>query len=224
MTDTQAKQALATAGLTGFKAGDPDTGTDCDKGKVSAQDPTAGNKVAADAAGSATPCAPGRPRSRCRATWSAGPRTTPTARSRDSAWFRITRQVDSTSAKDLVLKVDHQGDSVDPGTKITVTVSKGNQFGDAIVVGKTQEVAQGFCRRPASTSTSRTVDGPGTPGTVVEQDPARASPNRPRDPDVTIDVVQSNPPPTDNPSTGATTPPAGNGGGDGGGPVSGLLH
>src|SRR4051794_21600083 len=56
LTDTQAKQALATAGLTNATATDPDTSSDCDKGKVSAQNPAAGNQVATNVAATYTLC------------------------------------------------------------------------------------------------------------------------------------------------------------------------
>ncbi len=223
LTDTQAKQALATAGLTGFKAGDPDTGTDCDKGKVSAQDPPAGNKVAADAAGSYTLCT-GPAEVKVPTNLVGGTKDNADSSLKGLGLVPSYVSVDSTSDKDLVLKVDQQGDSVDPGTKITVTISKGNQTVVPSVVGKSQDVAQALLQAAGFKVSIKTVDSPGTPGTVVDQDPTGKS-KQTTGSTVTIDVVQTDTPPSDNPSTGSTTPPAGIGGGDGdGNPISNLLH
>ena len=120
--------------------------------------------------------------------------------------------------------MDQQGDSVDPGTKITVTISKGNQTVVPSVVGKSQDVAQALLQAAGFKVSIKTVDSPGTPGTVVDQDPTGKS-KQTTGSTVTIDVVQTDTPPSNNPSTGSTTPPAGIGGGDGdGNPISNLLH
>jgi serine/threonine-protein kinase len=227
LTDTQAKQALATAGLTGFKASDPDTSTGCAKGKVSAQDPTAGNKVAADATGSYTLCT-GPAEVKVPTNLVNGTKDNADSTLKGLGLVPVYASADSTSARDLVLKVEHAGDSVDPGTEITVTISRGNQTVVPSVVGKSQEVAQALLQAAGFNVNVKTVDAPGTPGTVVDQNPAGKS-KQTTGSNVTIEVVQSDAPPSDNPSPGDTTPPpgGGNGGGGnggGGGPISNLFH
>jgi serine/threonine-protein kinase len=220
LTDTQAKSALATAGLTGFKASsDPDTSADCDKGKVSKQDPAAGDKVAAAATGSYTLCT-GPAQVKVPTNLVGGTKDNADSTLKGLGLVPSYTAVDSTSDKDLVLKVDHQGDSVDPGTKITVTISKGNQTVVPDVVGKSQEVAQALLQAAGFNVSVKTVDSAGTPGTVVDQNPAGKS-KQDKGSTVTISVVQSDTPPSDGPSPGSTTPPAGNGGG---GPISNLFH
>jgi eukaryotic-like serine/threonine-protein kinase len=218
-TEKEAQAAIVAAGLTGIKAGPPDTSDNCTKGKVSDQEPAANTKVALADAGSYTVCN--------------GPTavvvpTTLVGSTRSNAESVLTgaglvpefSSVDSDKTKDQVISVEHSGDSVPPGTKITVKISKGNQIPMPNVTKKSLDTATAILEEAGITNVStKFVQQDGVPGTVVHQDPAAKSKYTVGD-KVTLEVIQDDnpdPDPSDTPDPGNTTnPPGGNGGGPGG--------
>jgi serine/threonine-protein kinase len=201
-----------------------DTSEDCDKGKVSTQDPAAGQTVELTAPVSYKLCV--------------GPTLVPVPTdlvggSRESAQSRLEGlglnpefvEVDGTAAKGTVTKVEKQGEKVKPGEKITVTVSLGNQTGVPNVVGETEEAAEAILRNEGFLV--RVVEGEETdnPGIVTNQDP-KPNAKLKKNQTVTITVTQArtDPEPTEpvNPNPTATTVPPGDGGGDGGG-LGGII-
>jgi beta-lactam-binding protein with PASTA domain/predicted Ser/Thr protein kinase len=230
LTDKQAQQKLTALGLTNVKAGDPDTGTSCDKGKVSAQDPAANTKIAVTASGSYTVCT-GPEQVRVPSNLVGSTRDNADQTLRGLGLTPKFTAADSSAPQDQVLEVESAGEQVDPGTTITVKISRGNQVLMPLVLGKSEDEAKGALAQAGSFNVStKEVDQPGgTPGTVIAQDP---SPNAKvkKGSNVTITVVKAqdpNPNPTDtgdpNPN-GSPTPPGGNGGGNGGNPVGRLLR
>jgi serine/threonine-protein kinase len=225
MTESEAKAAVTTAGLTNVKAGDADTSEDCDKGKVSRQNPAANTKIEANAAATYSICT-GPEQVQVPDNLVGSTRDNADQTLRAAGLEPEFQPVDSAKPKDQVLDVEKAGDQVDPGTKITVKISRGNQVTMPDVVGRSQDAAVGILQQAGSFNVStKTVQQDGIPGTVVSQDPA-ANKTVKRGSNVTIVVISDNPNPnptdTDEPNPGSTTtPPGGNGGGNG--PIGGGL-
>jgi eukaryotic-like serine/threonine-protein kinase len=208
-TDNEAQRALNQLGLTHFQAQSPTTGPNCD-GTVVAQNPPARTSIPVDTQVTYQLCmAPAQV-------------TVPTdlvGSTQQNAVDRLTalglnpdvKQVDDSHETGTVVSVSSQGKKVDPGTKITVKVSRGNQFPMPNVLGKTQDVAQGILENDGLNVSVNTVPGDGTQpvGTVIQQNPSKGTSVTKSD-RVTITVVGD-----PNPSTSPTTP--GTGGGTGGG-------
>jgi beta-lactam-binding protein with PASTA domain len=210
-TDQQAQNALQQLGLTKIVPLSPSTGSNCD-GKVFNQTPQAGQSITVDTQGSYQLCQP------------PNQVTVPSdlvGSTQQNAEDTLTglglnpeiKQVDDTHQAGTVLSVESQGKKVDPGTKITVKVSKGNQFAMPYVIGKTQDVAQGILDSNGLNVNVKTVVGDGTQpaGTVVAQDPSKGT-SVTKTQTVTITVVGDNP----DPSESASAPTDGGGGGNGG--------
>ena len=216
-TGREAQSAIATAGLTNVKPGPPDTSAGCAKGTVTSQSPDAGTQIAKTDAGSYVVCV--------------GPSqvTVPTTLiggTKDNAAQVLTGlglvpnfiQVDSKSNKDQVVDVDQQGAKVDPGTKIDVKISLGNQLPMPDVVNDSLDTATGKLAAGDFNIVVKTVQQDGAPGTVVSQNP-RAGKTVTRGSKVTLEVIGGSPPSSPDPSE---SPPGGNGGGGNGG-GNGLL-
>ncbi|HEU4349720.1 MAG TPA: Stk1 family PASTA domain-containing Ser/Thr kinase [Actinoplanes sp.] len=131
-------------------------------------------------------------------------------------------EVDSASPKGQVLEVEKAGEQVDPGTKITVKVSRGNLVPVPNVVGRSQDAAEAVLSAAGFEVTVELVTREGEAGTVVEQNPTSSRP-RPRGTKVTIVVIDEQAPDpggSGEPGPTQTTPP---GGGTGaGGTGSGI--
>jgi serine/threonine-protein kinase len=222
-SDAEAKSLLAQAQLTQVESAKDDS-EDCDKGKVSAQDPAANQTVELTDPVSYKLCV--------------GPALVVVpgdlvGGSRESAQSRLEGlklvpnfvEVDGTAARGTVVKVEKQGEKVKPGEKITVNVSRGNQTGVPNVVGETEEAAEAILRNAGFQV--RIVPGEETdnPGIVTDQNPKRDAKLK-KNETVTITVTQprTDPDPTDpvNPNPTGTTQPPGSGGGDGEG-IGGIL-
>jgi serine/threonine-protein kinase len=220
-TDKEAQAALAAAGLTGIKAGPPDTGDNCgdNKGRVSKQDPAAATKIALTATGSYTICT-GPQQVTVPSTLIGGTKDNAAAALSGIGLEPNFIAVDNKATKDQVLDVDHEGEKVDPGTKINVKVSRGNQLAMPDVVNQNVEAATAILENAGDFNvTTKIVQQPGTPGTVVSQNPA-AKKTVTRGSSVTLEVIgDQNPDPSDSPDPGGSNPP----GGGGGGPVGGLF-
>jgi serine/threonine protein kinase len=222
LSDSDAQAKLKQLHLTAITAQSPTTGPDCD-GKVIDQNPDAGQTISLDTPVSYLLCNPPEqvkvPNDLVGST-------------RQNAETTLTnlhlvpeiKLVDDTHQADTVLSVESAGKSVDPGTRITVKVSRGNQVPMPEVTGKSQDVAKGILdSRGSFNITVDTVPGDGTqaPGTVIKQNPLKGTPISNGD-NVTLTVVGNDTGnPSNGPSSGATTPPGGTGGGDGDG---GILN
>jgi serine/threonine-protein kinase len=218
LSEEDARQKLEGLHLTAISAQAPTTGPDC-TGKVVDQNPKAGDTVTTD-----TPVT----YQLCQAPAKVKVPSNLVGGTQDNAVQALTnanlvadiKQVDDIAQGGTVLSVESQGKEVDPGTHITVKVSKGNQIKMPGLVGKPQDVAQGILDSNGSFNISIvTVPGDGTqaPGTVIKQDPTKGTPISSGD-KVTLTVVGDDTGnPSNGPSSGATTPPGGgNGGGTGG--------
>jgi serine/threonine-protein kinase len=218
LSDDEARARLESLHLTAIKAQEPTTGPDCD-GKVTNQDPAAGSQITQDAQVSYQLC---QPPAKVQVPDNLVGGTQDNAQSTLSNLGLVPeiKQVDSTKQAGTVLEVESAGKSVDPGTHITVRVSRGNQVKMPGVVGQTLDVAQGIINSNGQFNVSvNKVPGDGSPqqqpGTVIKQDPAKGTPISNGD-KITLTVVDDSTP-SNGPSSGTTPPGGGNGGGNGGG-------
>ena len=135
-------------------------------------------------------------------------------------------EVDSNAPEGQVVEVEKAGQQVDPKTKITVKISKGNLVAVPNVVGRTQDAAEALLGAAGFEVRVEEVAREGEAGTVVEQNPA-ANRSRPRGSTVTIVVIEEQAPDPGNsgdPDPDETTPPiGGNGAGENGGGLGGIL-
>jgi serine/threonine-protein kinase len=216
LSDEDARAKLDELKLTKYRALSPSTDTDCD-GKVFNQYPAANSQVTADTEITYQLCQP------------PAKVTVPenlvggTQQNAEQALTAIglvpdVKQVDNIKQTGTVLDVESQGKSVDPGTHITVKVSKGNQVPMPELTGKSLDVAQGILDNLGSfTVVPNQVPGDGSQpaGTVTKQNPLKGTPISNGD-KITLTVV-SDDTPSDGPSSGTTPPGGGNGGGGNGG-------
>jgi eukaryotic-like serine/threonine-protein kinase len=222
LTDDQARQKLEALHLTAISPQAPSTGTDC-KGQVISQNPTAGQQITVD-----TPVS----YQLCQAPDKVTVPSNLVGGTQDNAESTLTglglkpeiKQVDDTHQAGTVLSVEHAGDSVQPGTTITVRVSRGNQVKMPDVTGKQKDVAEGILQNLGSYNISEVaVPGDGTPaqapGTVIKQTPSKGTPIS--NGDKVVLTIVSDDTPSNNPSSSAPPDGGGNGGGNGGGGIFG---
>jgi eukaryotic-like serine/threonine-protein kinase len=219
LSDADARAKLESLHLTSISPQAPSTGPDCD-GKVQNQDPQPGAMIAQDATVSYQLC---RPPDKVKVPSDLVGSTQQNAEATLTNLGLVPdiKNVDDTHQSGTVLSVESSGKSVDPGTHITVRVSKGNQVPMPGVTGKSQDVAKGILESLGNYNISvNTIPGDGTqaPGTVVKQDPSKGKPISDGD-EITLTVVGDNGGnPSNGPTSGATTPPpGGTGGGNGDG-------
>jgi serine/threonine-protein kinase len=215
LTDQEARDKLEGLHLTAFSPQPPSTGPDCD-GKVVDQNPKEGQPVTSDTQITYQLC---QPPAKVKVPGNLVGGT------QDNAEQALTsiglvpdiKQVDNIAQGGTVLDVESQGKSVDPGTHITVKVSRGNQVKMPDVTGKPIDVAQGILdsRGQFNVSINKVPgDGSQPAGTVIKQNPSKDTPISNGD-TITLTVVDDTP--SGGPSSGGTTPPdGGNGGGNGG--------
>jgi serine/threonine-protein kinase len=222
LSDDQARSKLEQAGLKNIQPQSPTTGPDCN-GTVANQNPSPNQQVSVDTTVTYQLCqAP-------------APVTVPTGLvggTEQNAVSALTavglqpnvKRVDDTHQAGTVLSVESEGKKVDPGSTITVRVSKGNLVPMPDLTGKSFDVAQGVLQSLVSGGginiNQKSVPGDGTqpPGTVVGQNPKPGTPIGSGD-NVTLTVVAD-----PNPSDSASTPAGGDNGGNGGGTGIGLLN
>jgi serine/threonine-protein kinase len=215
-TEKEAKDLLAQLNLTGITAGDPDKSDNCTKGRITDQVPPANTTVGLTDAGSYSVCQ--------------GPDlvTVPdlVGSTADSARDRLRslkldvkiNEVDGDAPANTVLEVEKQGQKVEPGTQITLTVSKGNLVPVPDVVGKSEDVASGILQSAGFKVNS--VPGPAAaePDQVVKQSHTG---KRPKGSTITITVTTTPLDPSPDPSDGESPAPdesdapPGSGGGEG---------
>ncbi len=225
-TEDEAVQKLSTANLKGA-AGEPVTNEECpDTPTVAKQTPAANTQVTADTAITYQLCkAPEKVRV---PNLVGSTRDVADQELRQADLKPDFKEVDSDQPEGRVLKVEKAGQQVDPGTTITVEISRGNQVAVPDVVGETQAVAEGILEQAGFNVNVRTEQQDGTPGTVVDQDP-NANQKRNRGSNVTITVIAEpdpDPDPSEDPDPDDTVPPPGNAGGTGarGGSIGGILR
>jgi serine/threonine protein kinase len=197
-----------------------DRSDECDKGKVSKQDPAPGTSVPITDPVSYQICL--------------GPKlvTVPAdmvGSSRESAKSRLETlnlvpkfiEVDGTAAKGTVTDVEKQGEQVKPGEGIDVEVSKGNQTGVPNVVGESEDTATTLLERAGFVVKVVPGEEVDNPGFVTAQNPG-ANKKLKKGQTVTITVTVPRPEPTDPglPSTDPTDDQPGAGGGNG---LGGIL-
>jgi serine/threonine-protein kinase len=227
-TEDEAVKALTDAKLTA-QAGDPVENKDCpDTPTVARQNPAPNTQVTAD-----TPIT----YQLCKAPEKVRVPTGLVGRSGDAAEAELRQaglkvdieRVDSDRQEGQVISVEKEGQQVDPGTTITLTVSRGNQIEVPDVVGESQAVAEAILKQAGfKVSVKNVQQDAGTPGTVVDQDP-NAKQKRNRDSTVTISVIaqpEPDPDPSDTPDPDDTVPPPGDGGGGEGArdPIGDILR
>jgi serine/threonine-protein kinase len=122
-----------------------------------------------------------------------------------------------------VTNVEKSGEQVDPGTTITLSISRGNLVPVPNVLGQTQEDAIQALQQAGLNANVKQGDPSPSPGIVATQSPG-AGKKLAKGKSVTIVITQQEPDTggSGTPTTG-TTPPGGNGGGNGN-PVSRLLR
>jgi serine/threonine protein kinase len=217
-TDNQARSALTNAGFTNIVPSSSTTGPDC-TGTVVNQQPPKDTPTAANTQVSYQLC---QPPSQVTVPTGlvGGTQENAEAALQKQGLVPEIKQVDSSQQAGTVISVESAGNKVDPGTQITVRVSRGNQFPMPYVIGQSQEGARAILENDGLNPSVNTVAGDGTqpPGTVIAQNPSKGKPVTKGD-NVTITVVGDASP---DPSDSASAPP--DGGGNGGGNGNGLSN
>jgi beta-lactam-binding protein with PASTA domain/predicted Ser/Thr protein kinase len=129
--------------------------------------------------------------------------------------------VNSAEPEGEVLEVEKSGDQVEPNTKITVTVSRGNLLEVPPVVGKTQDVAVALLQERGFTNIIiEPSDQDGEPNTVIEQTPGGGKTASKSARIVLTVIEQPTPEDSGSPDPEDSDPPDG---GDGGG-IGGIIN
>ncbi|MEU1242045.1 Stk1 family PASTA domain-containing Ser/Thr kinase [Micromonospora parva] len=204
------------------KVGEPVLASDCTKGNVVKQDPAPASRLEQNGTVTIEVCG-GVPEVRVPAGLKGSKRESAIERLTEAKLKYEVKTVDAEASEDEVLDVDPpSGESVPEGTKIKLTVSKGNVRGVPDVVGLSQEEATRVLRNDGFTVVVQ--NGPEVPaaeaGKVTDQSP-NGKEKKPTGTKVTIKVSQpepeTDPTPTNTPTATPTTTPTtpGNGGGIG---------
>jgi serine/threonine-protein kinase len=214
-TDAQARSLLDGQNLKNVSPDTPRTNPSCD-GKVDQQDPAANSQVKEDATVTYRVCNP------------PDQVTVPdnlkgaVKDNADQALRAIGlvpefQDVSSAQAAGTVVSVEKAGEKVDPGTTITVGISKANKVKMPNVVNQSLDSAKAVLEEVGqfNVTTQEQVDPTKTPGTVISQNPKSGATVEKGD-KVTLIVAAEQATPSDSPSPTDTTPP-GTGGGTGGG-------
>jgi serine/threonine-protein kinase len=220
-TDQQARALLSAKGLNNISPLSPSTSSDC-SGKVIAQTPKANEQVPTDT---------GVTYQLCNKPDQVTVPNNLVGGSKQAADDALTaaglkpkfKTVSSSQPLNTVTDVESAGESVEPGTEITVSLSKANKIPMPNVTGQSAEVAKALLQQAGLNVTTVTGDPAGAgqvPGTVTAQNPKANSVVEKGD-KVTITVAgEATDDPSGNPSPTDTETP-GNGGGNGGGEVIG---
>ncbi|MBU2670016.1 Stk1 family PASTA domain-containing Ser/Thr kinase [Actinoplanes bogorensis] len=221
LTNQQALDALAKAGITKSSPDSPKTDSDCD-GTVVAQDPEKGGKVGADQSVSYQLCL--KPEQVKVPTNLVGSTQASATSTLKGLGLKVNpKEVDNLQPVGIVTKVPNAGRDVDPGSTVTIEVSNGRLVKVPDVVGRPVGLAQGALENAGGFNVNiELVQAEGEPGTVVEQNPA-ANTTAQKGDKVTLSVIgepdpgQTTPNPDD---TGSPGTGPGNGGGTG---TNGLI-
>ncbi|MBG0560525.1 Stk1 family PASTA domain-containing Ser/Thr kinase [Actinoplanes aureus] len=208
LTADEAKAELAKVQLTG-QPQDPTVDKDCD-GKIIAQDPQQGAAVEPNQTVSYTVCNAPEP-VEVPEGLDGGTQAAAEAALRDRGLKPVIREVNSAQPKGQVLKVEKEGQEVDPGTEITVEVSRGNLVEVPNLVGKSVEVASALLEEKGLTpSTELATNGEqGSPGQVVKQS-VKAGKKVEKGETVVLTIVGEETDPSTPPSGDPSEPPGEN--------------
>ncbi|GIJ27747.1 serine/threonine protein kinase [Micromonospora qiuiae] len=231
MTEQEAFDRIQQDGLQPAR-GEPEFTSDCKKDTVTSQTPQAGERVAPNSTVTVRICG-GKPEVTI-PPGLVGSKVDSARERLDELNLEVkTVEEDNAEAAGLVLKVDPpEGEKVAEGTKVTLTVSRGNVVQVPNVVNLTEAEAKRQLRNAGFVPD--VVLGPEVPaaqaGRVVDQSP-NANSRQTKGSKVKIVVSVEEPedpdPPTQTPPTGTptTTPPpdGDDGGGGGGGQISPPL-
>ncbi|MEU4420611.1 Stk1 family PASTA domain-containing Ser/Thr kinase [Actinoplanes sp. NPDC024001] len=210
LTPDQAKAELAKVQLTG-QPGDPTIDKECD-GKIVAQDPQQGTQVQPTQTVTYTVCNPPEP-VEVPEGLVGGTQAAAEAALKERGLEPRIRDVNSVQPKGQVIRVESEGKEVDPGTEITVEVSKGNQVEMPDVVGKSVEVASALLEERGLDVSTEVVQGDGEPGEVAKQS-VKAGKKVDRGTVIVLGVIGENTEPSVPPSADASEPPGTGGGGE----------
>jgi beta-lactam-binding protein with PASTA domain/predicted Ser/Thr protein kinase len=203
--------------------GDPVQTSDCQKGTVANQTPQPNTRLARDSTVTIQIC-DGKPDVPIPTGLTGSKQASAIARLKEAKLIYDVKPVDSEESEDIVLKVDPpEGERVPEGTKVVLTVSRGNVREVPNVVGLSEEEATRTLRNAGFVVNPQ--DGPEVPaaeaGKVTDQSP-NAGDKKPKNTRVTIkvsqpEVVDPTPTPTVTPTGTPTTTPTtpGTGGGTG---------
>ncbi|GIF09623.1 Stk1 family PASTA domain-containing Ser/Thr kinase [Actinoplanes siamensis] len=210
LTEAQAQAKLTQLGFTNFSATEPKTDKDC-KGEVSDQTPIKGTSIPVDTPITYTICnAPDKVT--VPSGLVGGTKAAAETALKNAGLVPVFQSVDSASQKDQVVRVEQEGESVEPGTRITVSVSNNQLVIVPDVVGKSQDVATALLQNAGLNVDVQTVPDGGDPGSVIRQS-KKAKSKVETGTSVTITVVSEEQ--TNEPSTPPSSDPSTGGGGNG---------
>ncbi len=224
LSEEVAKARLDAAGFTNVQLGTPKVKDDC-KETVESQYPEANQTARVDTTVTLTMCQ--SPAEERVPTDLIGGTEENARRALIAKGFDpVIDRVDDAADEGEVLKVEDEGEKRPRGTKITVTVSRGNLVEIPDVKGQSLEVAKARLEDRGFTNIqTQPSDQDGVPGTVVEQTP-NAKQKRSKSTQITLTVIAEKEPAPDTsaPSPDGSTPPGGgDGAGDGGAPGVGDI-
>ena len=213
-TDKEAQAALKAQQLNGT-ADAPTTGNDCD-GTVIKQDPAPNTKIPTTQAVTYQLCmAPEKvPVPDLKGSTKANADST----LRGLGLNPVFKSVSSDQPVDIVVSVPDAGNKVDPGSDVTVNISKGNQLKMPKVTGESLDAALAVLENngPFNVDQQTTpANDPSQVGTVVAQDPKPGSKVEKGDTVKITVAIDANNPSGDPSPTDTSTPGNGGGGGTG---------
>jgi beta-lactam-binding protein with PASTA domain/predicted Ser/Thr protein kinase len=219
LSEDNARAELARQNFSSVTVGDAVETDDCKDPVVARQSPTAGQSVAVNAPVSFQMC---KAPDTVAVPGDLVGKTQSEATSRlEGLGLKVDpNNVDSDAPKGTVTEVEKAGQQVDPGTTITISISRGNLLPVPNVVGQPRDVAEatlsglGF-----NVNVKNGSPGP-TPGVVTAQSPGENK-KLARGKTVTITVTPDNPNPGGSPTPDPDESSPGTGGGDG---VNGLFR
>ncbi|GAA2495796.1 Stk1 family PASTA domain-containing Ser/Thr kinase [Winogradskya humida] len=225
LSEGDAKTALTQAGFTNVSVGDSIPKQDC-KETVERQTPVESTAVPLDQQITIQVCSP--PEQIRVPSGLKGSTQSVAVEAIESKGLKTDiAEKDSSSASGTVIDVEKEGENVDPGTTITITVSRGNLVAIPDVKGQTEDSAKAVLKSFGFTNvTTEESNEDGTPGTVVSQSPSANSKKSKSTKIVLTVIAEKEPEPSDPPSSdpGASSPPPDDGTGGGEGTVDDLLN
>jgi eukaryotic-like serine/threonine-protein kinase len=218
-TEAEARAKLTAAGFTLVNVGDSVETKDCgDKPTVVKQTPASTEQLAVDQPVTLQLCSSPE-QVRVPTNLVGG-----TQQAAEDALERVNLkvdidEVDSASEAGKVLKVESEGEQVDPGSTITVTVSRGNLVEVPDVTNQSLEAARAVLNNRGFENISvQQSNEAGEPGTVIQQTP-KGGDKKSKNTKITLTVIAEQEP---DPSDSASPDPT-DGGGDGGGEEDGGI-
>ena len=223
LSEDAARTKLQQAGFQKIETGTPKVTSDCDS-KVESQQPAPNTPLAVDQPVTIVMCQ--SPEKVQVPTGLVGNLQSAAEQALEGKGLvPVIDRVDNDAREGQVLFVEDEGKQVEPGTKITVRVSRGNLFEIPDVKGQSLEAARAVLENRGFTNIEvEEVPQDGEPGTVVEQTPD-AKQKRSKSTQITLTVVAEQEPAPDDTSTpdpDDSTPPDGDGDGTGAGDGDGT--